>query len=236
MTWDGPEELELYPGGQPLPVPLPGAKKAVIPAKVKHEPEDLDGPDSDEVMSSEDEDEYLVGGKLAKGPKVCNVGVLELDQNDLIPTQQRGARAMLSSDSDSDDGTEVRNKPTKKRRSQGAAHPPPAKRKKVSSNDMTAADDPARKYCLGKLQVVFRDIFLRYPYVPVADGDSTLKKSEDLTEEETSKVLERSQVFAADLEESVYDTYGEPDKDGDKHAGPKYKFVLRYCYLHHSAY
>jgi hypothetical protein len=93
-------------------------------------------------------------------------------------------------------------------------------------------DDPARKYCLGKLEDVFRDIFLRYPYVHVdhQDGEGEKpameKKQEDLTEEDKDKLKEEAKQFAIELEQCVYDIYSEPDKQGHPSAGGKYKYVL----------
>ena len=109
---------------------------------------------------------------------------------------------------------------------------PPTKKKK----SYEAVDDPARKYCLGKLEELFRDVFLRYPHVrsettpedmDVDDSKSKVipKKIEELNEEEIEALINEAKQFAQDLEGCVYDIYSEPDKQGNVHAGGKYKYV-----------
>lgn len=115
-----------------------------------------------------------------------------------------------------------------KRKSHEPSHTPPPKRKKSAESNVT--DDPARKYCLGKLEELFRDIFLRYPHLPVNDDGSDVpervqKPRGDLTEEESVILVNQSKQFATDLESCIYETYAEPDKQGKHSAGPKYKCV-----------
>ena len=109
---------------------------------------------------------------------------------------------------------------------------PPSKKKKSSD----AVEDPARKYCLGKLEELFRDVFLRYPHVrsETTDEDMDLndskgkiisKKIEELSEKEMEALIDEAKQFARDLEGCVYDIYSEPDKQGNVHAGGKYKYV-----------
>ena len=107
---------------------------------------------------------------------------------------------------------------------------PPSKKKKSSD----AVEDPARKYCLGKLEELFRDVFLRYPHVrsettgeDMDVNDSTIipKKIEELSEKEMEALINEAKQFARDLESCVYDIYSEPDKQGNVHAGGKYKYV-----------
>lgn len=99
----------------------------------------------------------------------------------------------------------------------GTGTEPASKKKKKVSDD--AMEDPTRKYCLGKLEDVFRDIFFRYPH----PGDEDEKLAGEMTEEERSTILERSKQFAADLEHSIYETYSEFDKLGNPSAAGKYK-------------
>jgi hypothetical protein len=120
-----------------------------------------------------------------------------------------------------------------KRKSHESSHTPPPKRKKPAES--SATDDPARKYCLGKLEELFRDIFLRYPHFHTEnedDGDNNKvhegvvqKDQGDLTEEEKAILVDKSKQFATDLERCIYETYSEPDKQGKHSAGPKYKYV-----------
>lgn len=109
---------------------------------------------------------------------------------------------------------------------------PPSKKKKSSD----VLNDPARKYCLGKLEELFRDVFLRYSHVRVTTTDEDmdvndsktkiiLKKAEELSEEEMEALMNEAKQFARDLENCVFEIYSEPDKQGDIHAGGKYKYV-----------
>lgn len=99
---------------------------------------------------------------------------------------------------------------------------PSSKRRKPSSDSSTATDDPARKYCLGKLHEVFDGIFTKYPHVGGQEG----KALEDLTDGEQGSVRDQARRFATELEQCVYDIYSEPDKYGKSSAGGKYKCVM----------
>jgi hypothetical protein len=118
-----------------------------------------------------------------------------------------------------------------KRKIEGASHTPPPKRRK--SVEPSVTDDPTRKYCLGKLEELFQDIFLRYPHLPTEKSDENDSKAhegmvqklqEDLTEEEKAALVKKSKQFSADLERCIYEIYHEPDKQGKSSAGPKYKY------------
>lgn len=107
----------------------------------------------------------------------------------------------------------------------------PIKRKKTE----TATDDPVRKYCLGKLEEVFREVFFRYPHVhrdaPLeveSDHEQSadeviFKKLEDMSDEEKEALTNASKRFAAELEQCVFVIYSEPDKNNAPHTGGKYK-------------
>ena len=119
-----------------------------------------------------------------------------------------------------------------KRKTHESSHTPPPKRKKPAES--SATDDPTRKYCLGKLEELFRDIFLRYPHLhteSIDGGDNKVhervvrKGQGDLTEEEKALLVDKSKQFATDLESCIYEIYAEPDKQGKLSAGPKYKYV-----------
>lgn len=99
---------------------------------------------------------------------------------------------------------------------------PPAKKKKT----LDATEDPTRKYCLGKLEEVFRDIFLRYPHVS-AGSDEAPTDDSTLTDEVKDRALSGANQFAIELEQSVYELYSEPDKHGIPFAGAKYKSASR---------
>lgn len=114
-----------------------------------------------------------------------------------------------------------------KRRQSTASHPPEPKRKR-SESAAGAGADAARKYCLTKLQELFRDIFLRYPTVhdvEPSEGETSVdKKTEDLTAEERAQLEEKAGRYATELEECMFELYAEPDAKTEKHSvATKYK-------------
>ncbi|KAH9032799.1 transcription factor S-II, central domain-containing protein [Lactarius pseudohatsudake] len=97
---------------------------------------------------------------------------------------------------------------------------------------MSAVEDAARKYCLGKLSEMFAGIFLRYPYVQqkseVREGEGEVpKEMERASDEEKTQAKERAAAYAAEVEHAVFETYAEPDKYGKLGAGTKYKERFR---------
>lgn len=112
-----------------------------------------------------------------------------------------------------------------KRRQSTASHPDP-KRKRSESEASTASADVARKYCLTKLNELFRDIFLRYPVLDGIEAEQAPveKKPEELTPEEKEQIENRASRFAHDVEECMYQIYAEPDVKTGKHGvAAKYK-------------
>ncbi|EEB97061.1 hypothetical protein MPER_03698, partial [Moniliophthora perniciosa FA553] len=99
----------------------------------------------------------------------------------------------------------------------------------MQGTDSDSSEDPTRKYCRGKLEDLFRDIFLRYPYVRSTDGETGGgdNGSKELSEDEKNMVLAQARQFAGDLEACVYELYAESDKSGHSSAGPKYKDRFR---------
>jgi len=119
---------------------------------------------------------------------------------------------------------------------QGTSPAPPPKRKRSTTgvvDQQNTQDDPVRKYCLTKLEDVFKEVYLRYPYVRLKEEDDDgegqsgvkiiKKELTDMSEEEKEAVVEDSRQFARELEACVYETYAEPDKNGNPHAAAKYK-------------
>ncbi|KAF5362569.1 hypothetical protein D9756_002357 [Leucocoprinus leucothites] len=126
--------------------------------------------------------------------------------------------------------------------------PAPKRKKSDATGGGGVNDDAVRKYCLGKFEDVFRDVFLRYPYVralptgeggegsggdvkmeegqaqssTTANGAIVMKKLEELSEEEKESLIGDSKRFAAELEQCVFDIYAEGDV-----AGAKYKDRFR---------
>lgn len=106
------------------------------------------------------------------------------------------------------------------------------KRAESLSTNPSAAEDAARKYCLGKFAEMFMGIFMQYPCVQEnnAEGEGAPKKAtvtrkpEELTEDDKTQLRERASAFATEVEQAVFNTYAEPDKFGKPGAGVKYKY------------
>ncbi len=125
----------------------------------------------------------------------------------------------------------VEHNPAKRKKSTSSQPaPPPAKRPRSES---TAGEDAARKYCLTKLQELFRQIFTRYPFLNQPSEDEAApqpsiqpdKKSEELSPEEKEQLEAKANLFGVDLENCMYELYSEPDKAGKQIVGGKYKYV-----------
>ncbi|KAJ7765491.1 hypothetical protein DFH07DRAFT_1058909 [Mycena maculata] len=205
MLWEGSEALEdagtvvvQVNGATPAPPPAPKVPKKE--SKPASEPEHESGEDDGGASS---EDEYVA------------------DRN----KRRRARRLSFSSESGSEasgPASARKDRGSKKRKAaERPTHLPAPKRKKASAA-AGAAGEPARAFCLGKLEGVFREIFLRYPHV-----ESVAKSADALSEDERSKVEEDAKRFAADLEQCVYDIYAEPDGAGKMSAGAKYKDRFR---------
>lgn len=76
---------------------------------------------------------------------------------------------------------------------------------------------------------MLRPVFFRYPHADVDDGSGNKVelKSEDLTDEDNQRLQNEADVFASELEQCLFELYGEPDKYGKQGVGPKYKSVSR---------
>ncbi|KIK61776.1 hypothetical protein GYMLUDRAFT_42820 [Collybiopsis luxurians FD-317 M1] len=224
MSWEESDPIDEVSSKRSGPASVASRQKSRPPKDpTPTEPplklEDLAEPSS---ASEDSDDDYVVDAK-AKG----NRG------------KRRTRRASYVSESELSDlsdasGPRIRkaSSPTLKRIAKRNSGGPPSKKVKTSD----PLDDPTRKYCLGKLEDVFRDIFLRYPHVRSKseddDDDAVLpqveeKQAEDLTEEEKKAVLEDSKQFADDLEKCVFEIYSEPDKHGKPAAAAKYKDRFR---------
>ncbi|EDR14564.1 uncharacterized protein LACBIDRAFT_305279 [Laccaria bicolor S238N-H82] len=122
----------------------------------------------------------------------------------------------------------------RKRKTTNASDVTPASKRKKAA-EVEAVDDPIRKYCLGKLEELFRDIFLRYPHVHVkieegGQGQKSViipKPLEELSDEDKDALIEESKQFAEGLERCVFEIYSEPDRNGNSQAGGNYKDRFR---------
>lgn len=98
----------------------------------------------------------------------------------------------------------------RKRKTTNASDVTPASKRKKAA-EVEAVDDPIRKYCLGKLEELFRDIFLRYPHVHVkieegGQGQKSViipKPLEELSDEDKDALIEESKQFAEGDRKSV---------------------------------
>ena len=101
-------------------------------------------------------------------------------------------------------------------------------RKKGNNKSKTKHDsvlDPTRKYCLGKLREVLLPIFVQFANTSQASNGERLEDAStiELDEEHKNKVEERGGVYVQDLEQCLFEIYGEPDKFSHKTAAGKYK-------------
>ena len=127
-----------------------------------------------------------------------------------------------------------------KRKQSAAEGGPPAKKSKPSGGPN---DDPTRMYCLRKLQDIFSNIFLTFPYFPPGDSvkieddadgsDPKVKRSvpnegftkttAELTDEEKAQLEEKAKAYATQVEAAVFEAHSEHDKAGVPSAAGKYK-------------
>ncbi|SJL03788.1 uncharacterized protein ARMOST_07145 [Armillaria ostoyae] len=208
VTWEGPNALEEV-------VSLLPAKAATRRKALQSDAEESS--ESENVPSSEDE--YVaenVQPRVGAKRPTRRLSYSSESESDSSKKPARNRRSSHHSPGPSN---------TLKRKAQAVPHPPPASKKTKTSPEST--EDPTRKYCLGKLEDLFRGIFLKYPLVRTKDdgegSDGAEKKAEELTEEEKEAVLSAARQFANDLEHCVYEIYCDPDK----HAGDGYKDRFR---------
>lgn len=239
VEWEGPEAVEECADDHIEPT---SAQDHVIAEEVEGA-EAASEPAASESDEESSEDEYVVDkpkGKVAITGKVRPFYTRQSAMISRSHLQRRTRRLSYSSESEAGSATggETRSRDANtsaspapagrgqlKRKAHTAAQPPPNKRKK-SSSDTSASDDPVRKYCLGKLEEVFCQIFLKYPpsLGGGEEGDSaSVDQAKVLTDEEKEKVESEAKLFATELEQCVYDIYSEPDKAGKLSAGGKYK-------------
>ncbi|KAH9009046.1 hypothetical protein EDB84DRAFT_1584264 [Lactarius hengduanensis] len=264
MVWDGTDAFEPTEGtveppsatttGKPKTQPTKGTEKTTqaeeSEAKWKKHQRQSSPVEMSQSSDEESGDEYVDDeGIAAAGKRKRRLTLIAMSSD---------------SDDDSDDGDKRDGK--LRRRGPGAAatakvrtsvSPPPSgvkrkqslnapgagivkrKRAESSSTTMSAVEDAARKYCLGKLSEMFAGIFLRYPYVQqkseVREGEGEVPKEMELVEhktgeqsdEEKTQAKERAAAYAAEVEHAVFETYAEPDKYGKLGAGTKYKERFR---------
>ncbi|KAI0046493.1 hypothetical protein FA95DRAFT_1560046 [Auriscalpium vulgare] len=241
MDWEGPEALEETTQTEPKPT-RPTSRRLSRPSKParaeeSEESEAEQKPVPAEVSESSDdasEDEYVDedgGGKSAAGKrsrrKVAASSDSEPDNESTnkasTSKSAQGRRASVASaKSTSPTPTHL-----KRKQSTAAQSTPPVKRKKSEAGS-SAADDATRKYCLTKLTELFSGIFNKYPFVDVeGEGEPVEKAPEDLSDDEKVSIANKASVFSVALEQCMYESYSEPDKQGKPNAGGKYKERFR---------
>lgn len=109
---------------------------------------------------------------------------------------------------------------TPKRKAHTVIQPPPKRNRSISSAG-NIDTDPARKYCLAKYEEIFVKIFLRYPH---ERNGQEMEDKEELNDEKKSILQAEGKKFALELEQCVFEVYGERDKDGSLAALGKYKW------------
>ncbi|EAU90469.1 hypothetical protein CC1G_00853 [Coprinopsis cinerea okayama7 len=211
VAFDDPNEAAISKG----PV-APSKRKTSKPPVAKKPMSD----ESDNEVSSEDD---FVMEEEEKKPQVA---------------QAKRRRTAVASDTDtdtSDSDAHIKRKRrlrrvsaspapnTMKRKASVSQAPTPVKRSKSTPPQ----EDPTRKYCLGKLQELFRDIFFRYPHIQTPEGTLVAKAVDEMTEEEKDALTQEANQFAHDLEMCIFEIYAEPDKNGNPNAGMKYKDRFR---------
>ncbi|KAG5647794.1 hypothetical protein DXG03_007716 [Asterophora parasitica] len=210
MTWEGPDSLELDDA--------PAKKLANKRLKRDSPP-----PPSESEEEPSSEDEYVVEDPKVKFKRRVHSVSSESESDASADAKPR--RRLIRQVSGSPAPGAL------KRKSHQASHTPPSKRKKADAT--VPEDDPTRKYCLGKLRDLFRDIYLRYPHVRVPDPSREGQTIEipklltDLSEDEKAALVDESKDFADELEKCVFETYSEPDKHHQPSAGSNYKDRFR---------
>ncbi|KAF8906293.1 hypothetical protein CPB84DRAFT_1770475 [Gymnopilus junonius] len=248
MTWEGDQAIEECSDDEAT---IQTRRKTALKSRKRYtelspEPQVLPE-ESEESAGSEDEyvedkEENVVKSKVGK--RIAHRRQSTVSDTD--SAEEGGKRRLSRAKVSASPAPSVQHSTLKRKATiASVSHPSPAHKRKrsESSQSQDPADDPARKYCLGKLEELFQDIFLRYPHVHVAvqadDGGNDERSAEkygtkivqknlgELSEEEKNALINEAHQFAHELESCVFEIYSEPDKSGQPHAGGKYKERFR---------
>ncbi|KAK7061017.1 Transcription factor bye1 [Paramarasmius palmivorus] len=239
MLWEGPEAVEDTNGSRQVSAAAQKQtkKKRVSTPTTTDSPQTthkIPTPEPEEPPSQDSdpgsEDDYTDEGVKVKaaGKRRLRAYASESESDDSVAsdgnTTHRKRRLTKGKPSSASPGPISKSK----RKAQAPSQLPPPKKARTNSD---SSEDPTRKYCRGKLEDLFRDIFLRYPNVRRTEGDdgggAGGGETGELTEDEKNLVIAQAKQFADDLETCVYELYAEPDKSGSPSAGPKYKDRFR---------
>lgn len=214
--------------------------------------------EDDEDDGSSDGDDYVDEERLAKRNKrtvSIHSSAASLHHNIHIILLQASSRiqAVPTSGTDDDETPEPEVKTRRRRpssrliesgtttsflkRKSGPTSPSGNKRVKTEKPAPVAADDPIRKYCLGKLKEVILPIFRQYltPPVPAPTSPPPAEATEanedtlfvdagkDVVAVDETEIEAKATAFVDELEQCVFTYFSEPDRKGNKSAGPKYK-------------
>ncbi|KAJ2930852.1 hypothetical protein H1R20_g6255, partial [Candolleomyces eurysporus] len=233
LSWEGLDAFENADGATPTAPKSQAKPRKKTPAQPKPIESDESGESSsseDEYVAEEDEKPPKDRGKSSKKrPAIASSGS-ESDASTGTTRRKRTRRLTRLSASPAPNA--ARND-IKRKASTSEARPPASKRKR--SDTLTAADDATRRYCLGKLEEMFRDIFFRHPHVRNDTGNEesgpssqlVLKSLDEMTEPEKEALLEESKKYSAELEQCMFDGYAEHDKAGNLAPGSSYKDRFR---------
>ena len=239
MNWEGVEGLEIVSNGSES---KPSASKRERPDSSKDS--DMNSASSDDGSGDEYVEEEAKPRVTVRVRSYFRVATA-YTQVALLP-QRRTRRVSVTSGSGSDSDQSTRKTKTPKRlrrqstqdssaRKSGSPGPSPATKRRQSSiieppskrAKASSGEDPARHYCLTKLEELFCPIFLRHPFLDAERiNTNTLepsKRQEDLTDEEKEKLEMTAKQFAADLEKCIFELYADTDKSGKRTVGSKYK-------------
>ncbi|KAI0666802.1 hypothetical protein C8Q78DRAFT_994559 [Trametes maxima] len=233
--WEGPEALKEFTSqGVSIKTPSSSAGKK----RLNRKQADTKTQESESDPSSEGSDEYDPEAEAESGPKrPARRQAYRSDESE-SETSHGGAspkRLRRGSNPPKESLPSKESPPNpvsqnKRKKSLPLQPQPPSKRPRSES---TAGEDAVRKYCLGKLQELFCQIFVRYPFLRSSsdiEGSSELhpnKKSEELTSEEKEQLETNAKLFGTELEQSIYELYSELDKQGKQVAAGKYKERFR---------
>lgn len=116
-----------------------------------------------------------------------------------------------------------------KRKQSDAGQRSGPKKKRGRRSPAPTVDDPARKFCAGKLEELFIKIFLRYPHVLSSTEEdeeeqvAEEKQADSLSDEDKAKVEHSAKGYAARVEAAMFEMYSEPDKHLKPSVAGKYK-------------
>ncbi|EPQ56312.1 hypothetical protein GLOTRDRAFT_120866 [Gloeophyllum trabeum ATCC 11539] len=226
MEWEGSEALEEAKVQESPTVQSKKKRTRSRPPEDDSEPSEKEASDFESDGSGDDEYVEDVGRRGSKGNAKKRVVHISSESESGDEHNHVRSRRRASTVSGRRKSASPHPSAHLKRKGSSAVQSPAPKRKK---SDNSNAEDPARKYCLGKYEEMFCQIFAKFPHLPNdEDGNHDVEKDpQELTPEEKALVEDKAKQFAAELERCIFDTYAEPGHQGRPVAGAKYKERFR---------